>query len=349
MKRLLVLGLALILLGGLLSGCGTKDGEGDEGGHPSDSSVSSAPPEPTPYPVTIEETEIEEAPERVVSLAPALTALVEDMGYGDRLVGRSSFDRTSEAIEELPDCGTPLDPDVEAILERAPDLLLTQAELPDLARRTLQKEGITLLVLPTIRDLAGMESTYLKLGLLFEGQLTGEEVGRSAAETFEEKVRGIAEIIGEEQVSMVLLTDMAPAAATPDTFEGELMALAGFHNAAADQTGYQISLEALSEIDPYFLLVPEPVTIPDLEKMEVYQDLDSVLYDRVLTIDPTALESGGARAYETLLAAAQAAYPELDFAGMGDETPVEESGSDASDGEGAEDVSEDGNASAEDR
>ena len=379
MKRLISFLLLLTLMGGWLAGCG-----GGEGASTSVSSEAPAPPpEPTAYPVTVAEVELATSPERVVSLSPALTALLADMGYADRLVGRASTDAMDGTIEALPDCGTPLEPAVETLLELAPALILSQAELPSLERRTLEAAGIQLLILPVLRDLAGMETVYGQLGLIFEGALVGEETGAAAARAFEDRLGAIAAVIaGEtpaipdsatapvetsedtaeaavpeedgtasaaedatdaaeeedpaddedpaeidhteaavEPVSVLLLTDMAPAAATPDTLEGELMALAGLRNAAAAQTGYQITLETIAELDPDLLVVPEPVTIPDLEGMEVYQALTSVLDDRVLAVDPTTLESGGMPAYATLLAMAEAAYPELDFSALRAELP----------------------------
>ena len=373
MKRLISFLLLLTLMGGWLAGCG-----GGEGASTSVSSEAPAPPpEPTAYPVTVAEVELAASPERVVSLSPALTALLADMGYADRLVGRASTDTMDGTIEALPDCGTPLEPAVETLLELAPALILSQAELPSLERRTLEAAGIQLLILPVLRDLAGMETVYGQLGLIFEGALVGEETGAAAARAFEDRLGAIAAVIaGEtpaipdsatapvetsedtaeaavpeedstasaaedatdaaededpaeidhteaavEPVSVLLLTDMAPAAATPDTLEGELMALAGLRNAATAQTGYQITLETIAELDPDLLVVPEPVTIPDLEGMEVYQALTSVLDDRVLAVDPTTLESGGMPAYATLLAMAEAAYPELDFSALRAELP----------------------------
>jgi iron complex transport system substrate-binding protein len=63
-------------------------------------------------------------PRRIVSLNPVFTELVFALGAGDRLVGRTSqCDFPAEAAR-VPDVGLWLPPNVEAVLARAPDLVL---------------------------------------------------------------------------------------------------------------------------------------------------------------------------------------------------------------------------------
>jgi len=65
----------------------------------------------------------EDAPryERIVSLSPALTRIVEDLGLGDRLVGVAEHDNVRP---ELPVAGSFLEADVERILTLRPDAIL---------------------------------------------------------------------------------------------------------------------------------------------------------------------------------------------------------------------------------
>ncbi|PSP56590.1 cobalamin-binding protein [Halobacteriales archaeon QS_1_67_19] len=71
-----------------------------------------------------------EVPDRVVSVAPSATATVRALGAADRLVGV-----THHCEADAPAVGGWLNPDYEAIADRAPDLVLTaddlQAEIAD--------------------------------------------------------------------------------------------------------------------------------------------------------------------------------------------------------------------------
>jgi iron complex transport system substrate-binding protein len=63
------------------------------------------------------------APARVVSMAPALTDLIVELGATDRLVGVSRFD-DAPALAKLPRVGGYLDPDLEAVVRLKPDLVV---------------------------------------------------------------------------------------------------------------------------------------------------------------------------------------------------------------------------------
>ena len=72
------------------------------------------------------------APQRIVSLIPAVTEMIFAMGDGARIAGVSSFDRFPAEVSRITRVGALLDPDVERILSLKPDLVVvynTQTEL----------------------------------------------------------------------------------------------------------------------------------------------------------------------------------------------------------------------------
>ncbi len=113
----------------------------------------------------------EAAPSRIVSLVPATTEMLFDMGAGRRVVGVGSYDRFPPDVERLPRLGGLLDPNIEQLIALRPDLVIvyeTQAEL----RRQLERARIPMWtystrtlpdVLSTLRSLAD------RIGLPNEG------------------------------------------------------------------------------------------------------------------------------------------------------------------------------------
>jgi iron complex transport system substrate-binding protein len=72
------------------------------------------------------------APQRIVSIIPAVTEMIFAMGDGARIAGVSSFDRFPPEVSRITRVGALLDPDVERILSLKPDLVVvynTQTEL----------------------------------------------------------------------------------------------------------------------------------------------------------------------------------------------------------------------------
>ena len=84
----------------------------------------------------------ETSPRRIISLIPATTEMLFDMGVSDRIVGVGTFDRFPAEVSRFPRVGGLLDPNVERILSLKPDLVIvydTQTDLiAQLGRAGLQ-------------------------------------------------------------------------------------------------------------------------------------------------------------------------------------------------------------------
>ena len=65
--------------------------------------------------------------ERIVSLAPSLTEIVYSLGISEKLVGDTVYCDSPEAATEKPHVGSPLSPNMEAIVALRPDIVLVTA------------------------------------------------------------------------------------------------------------------------------------------------------------------------------------------------------------------------------
>ena len=80
--------------------------------------------EPDPnWPVAIGDIRVAEKPERIVSLSPALTEVLYELGGGDRMAGVSAYCDFPADIGDLPDCGTAQSPDLNRLRELSPDVV----------------------------------------------------------------------------------------------------------------------------------------------------------------------------------------------------------------------------------
>src|SRR5262245_45049114 len=65
-----------------------------------------------------------QAPQRIISLAPSITEILFALGVGDRVVGVSTYCDYPEAAKQIDRVGTFLQPNVERILAKKPDLVI---------------------------------------------------------------------------------------------------------------------------------------------------------------------------------------------------------------------------------
>lgn len=102
------------------------------------------------------------APQRIVSLVPATTEMLFDMGAGGRLVGVGSYDRFPPEVEKLPRLGGLLDPNIEQLLALRPDLVIVYDTQVDL-RRQLERARIPMWGF-SVKGLADVTATVRSLG-----------------------------------------------------------------------------------------------------------------------------------------------------------------------------------------
>lgn len=122
-------------------------------------------------------------PSRIISLVPAATEMLFELGVGGRVVGVSSFDRHPPEVETIARVGALLDPDVERILALRPDLAVVYHSQTDL-RTQLEAAKVPLFVythagLPdvvtTLRALAG------RVGAAARGEALAEDIETGVA------------------------------------------------------------------------------------------------------------------------------------------------------------------------
>jgi iron complex transport system substrate-binding protein len=103
------------------------------------------------------------APQRIVSLIPALTEVLFAIGAGPQVAAVSSFDTYPTEVESLPRVGALVDPDLERILSLRPDLVLVYGSQTEL-RIQIERAKVPIFlyqhagladVPATIRDLGG--------------------------------------------------------------------------------------------------------------------------------------------------------------------------------------------------
>ena len=104
----------------------------------------------------------EEAPRRIVSVAPSITEILYALGLGDRVVGVTEFCHYPPEVREKPKVGSYLRPNVETVLAMQPDLVVVLREHGALADR-LRDVGLSVFELQH-NDLAGIYDSLRSLG-----------------------------------------------------------------------------------------------------------------------------------------------------------------------------------------
>lgn len=183
------------------------------------------------------------APERIISLTPSVTEMLFALGLGERVIGVSTYCDYPPEAERIERVGTFLQPNVERILARHPDLVIA---VPSPGNRAgverLQELGLNVLVvnperiseilaaIRTIADATGVPEAGTQLIAKIEADLAAVE----------------RRLAGAPEVRTLLLVGRAPLiAAGPGTFQDDLITRAHGRNVAGGtgRTWAPVSLE----------------------------------------------------------------------------------------------------------
>lgn len=283
MKRLSAL---LIAIAVMLCGCGDSDNDDI----PEETTESTESPEPMPYPLSVNGTEILAQPEKVVCLSPALTEIIYEMGYGDKIVGRSSYCDYPSDVMQAADLGSTANPNIDAIIDLLPNLVITSTAIASKDTFAMEQAGIKTVFIPAPTTLEGFSSIYTSLGLIFEGMFTGTEKGEDAYSVVSKNLGNTEAVnIGK----FVYVTENLTVAGG-DTFESAVLSCFG-SNIAKNETGYAFDKAELIEDQPDIILLNDKYTVDDLLNDEYYSQLDAVIENKVISINNVYFERPSVR------------------------------------------------------
>lgn len=293
MKKIFALLAACCIM---LCGCNNDAPQSDDTSEalPAMVTTSTENGEPSPYPVTVNDTVIKSAPQKTVCLSPYLTEILFEMGYGETLVGRDSYCDYPEKASEIADVGKPTKPDLAKIIELKPDILITATAIPTKDIYRLEDAGITTVYIPNPTSIDKFNKIYCAVGLIYEGLFDGENVGNAAFSD----IAAVFDSAEKSEERFVYITE-GLSVAGGDTFESSVLSLFG-KNAAEEGKEYSFNKEFLSDLQPEHIFVNNIYTIDDLLADEVFGGLTAVKNGDVTFVDNTYFERPSGRITELI-------------------------------------------------
>ena len=256
---------------------------------------------------------IENVPQRIVSLAPSITEILFSLDLGDKVVGVTNACDYPEEARSKPSVGGYFKASLEAIIAQDPDIVFSDGHDPVCAQ--LDELGVTMVVLQP-KDINGI---FRDIELV--GEITGKEI--EAEELVGEMERRIGIVAdktaGAQEPGVFYVIDASesskPWTAGSGSFVDALIGLAGGQNIAetVGQWG-QFSLEALVNADPELIIVDVShgeVFTPDFEVLPGWKEMSAVKNGKVYLIDGDLTSRPGPRIVDGLEEMARVIHPEL--------------------------------------
>ena len=198
---------------------------------------------------------------RIVSLAPSSTELLFAIGAGEQVVGRTTWCRYPAAALLVPAVGDGLNPNVEAIAARHPDLVvLYRSQMNETAAQQLARLGIPTVTLAQDR-LEDIAQAARELGRLTGHQQAGDSIGAAIDTLLQSPSPPPTAPIA--RVTFVVW-DNPPMVIGGGSYLDQLATLAGASNVFHDIAGASatVSIETIVARNPDVILVLSDRTAP---------------------------------------------------------------------------------------
>jgi iron complex transport system substrate-binding protein len=231
---------------------------------------------------------------RIVSLNPVTTELLFALGAGDRLVGRTHWDLYPDAARAVPDVGDGMQPNVEVVLGREPDLVLLYAsESNRAATQQLHAAGVTTLTLRTDR-IADLARIVPVIAAAIGDSAAGAAIVDSVTATLDQ-LRAAPRPESERRVYWHIW-DAPLLTIGAGSYLSELLEVVGATNVFGDVAAPspQVSLEEIARRDPYAVLAG-PSGAARIRAHPGWQAVRAVREGRVFVIDTTIVGRPGVR------------------------------------------------------
>lgn len=246
--------------------------------------VEQAPPEditvtealPEPYPVTIGSLVFNAAPETVGSLSPAITDIIVELGFSDRLVGVSSYCDYEGKPSSMADLGSAANPDVDAVINTKPTLLISHSPIAKKDITAIEGAGTRVLIIPAPSSTDELYELYRMIFRVFNGDDDGED--EKITECFSQLERSFNNYGGILDDYVYIMSSKL-AFASEDSFGGNFFSHFG-KNAAAGEEGKSLTKERLLELDPEYVIIPSGLKLSRLP-----EELSAVQNNKVIRLD----------------------------------------------------------------
>ena len=255
--------------------------------------------------------------QRVVSLSPAVTQVINDLGQKDKLIAvDTQSPKYVSGLEKVQQTDL-MNLDFEKIMALKPELLfvsdLTMFQSEDKIKK-LQDKGTAVVVLPTEKNFKEIESNICLVATALNQKEKGEQLAgqmekditafREQATRIRQKKRVLFEIAASPEIYSM----------GKDTYVNEMIETIGAENVMAKETGaIKVSEEAAIMSNPDVILtnveyVPDP--IHDILKMKGWEEVKAVKNKAVYSIDNERSSLPNQHIVQAMREMAKAVYPD---------------------------------------
>ena len=239
------------------------------------------------------EIKLDKAPEKIISLSPAITEMLFLLGAEDKLIGISEYCNYPEETQQIRKVGGLQNINIETIISLQPDVVLIGSIITKKEVDKLEKSGITVIAMKQEEKLEGMLEVLRVLGQIVDNEQCADSlVGYYGSKLEEYRRECFFNTEGTKnaqraQRSIYYVVSFGAAGdytAPANSHIHDIIELAGGRNIGESLTTWNISREYLFAQNPDLIFV-RTEELPHFMKTYPYNLLKAVQENRVYPIE----------------------------------------------------------------
>ncbi len=259
-------------------------------------------------------------PQRIASMAPSITAIIVELGIGDRLIAVDSWSGDEKGVPASALRMDMMNPDAERIAALAPDILLASSITREGTGkdpfRALSDAGIRVVYVPTSDSVEGIRGDIGRIASLVGRERQGSESIARMDERIAEITRVVETIPQSERKTAFFEISPAPWIYSfgKGVYLDDVLSLAGVSNVLAGEKGWiAVSAEAVATRDPEVILTNQAGPgdpVAEILARPGWSGMKAVRNRRVYRVDNRASSQPGPSVARAIAEIAKAVYPE---------------------------------------
>ncbi len=234
--------------------------------------------------------------ESIVSLAPSITEILFAIGAESKVLGRTIYCKYPEATLKIQTVGSLYEPDLEGILDLAPDAVIAATHMNEDAMKIFAQAGISTVTQKSPEKIDEIYTLIEQLGLITDQNYPARALV-STLKAKEQRINNIVKVIPDDELKTlyyVVATGNKEYSAGNQTFIHEVLSGAGGINVAADTDKWAYSLEKLLDHNPEFIL-GEQYHYDTMMGSDNYKALSALKNDKFIFVDTNLFSIPGPR------------------------------------------------------
>lgn len=197
---------------------------------------------------------LEKEPRSIISLSPAITEVIFELGEEERLVGISDFCTFPKGTEKIPKVGGLTQVNIERIISLNPDLVLIGSIISKKDLEKMEQSGLKVIALREESGVEGVLNLFIQIGKL----VNAESLAQKKSDNYRKMLEQIKNLHFSSLKKVYYVVGFGAAGdftALQNSHIHEIITLAGGRNIGDQLKTWSVSKEYLFQEDPDLIFI----------------------------------------------------------------------------------------------